>query len=321
MKNRFLYWAARALILLLQSLPLGAVARLGRGGGQIAYWIDRRHRTVALRNLRRCFGNEPGTRENELRRIAMENFRRLGENYACAIKTAVMPFSRLASRLTLSGQETLRSENSEGSGTRVFAIGHFGNFELYARCNQFIPGVQFATTYRSLRPPMVNDLFQSIRARSGCLFFERRTEGAQLRAAMSERNIILGLLADQHAGDRGLWVPFFGIPCSTSAAPALFARRYACPLHTAICFRTGIARWHIEIGPAIPLRTGAGPRPIAEIAGDMNAAFERAIRRDPANWFWVHNRWKPRKGDAPPIKTADPGSDPLSAAAPCENAS
>jgi hypothetical protein len=28
---------------------------------------------------------------------------------------------------------------------------------------------------------------------------------------------------------------------------------------------------------------------------DVNRAFEAAVRRDPANWFWVHNRWKARK--------------------------
>jgi KDO2-lipid IV(A) lauroyltransferase len=25
---------------------------------------------------------------------------------------------------------------------------------------------------------------------------------------------------------------------------------------------------------------------------DVNRAFEIAVRRDPANWFWVHKRWK-----------------------------
>jgi KDO2-lipid IV(A) lauroyltransferase len=30
----------------------------------------------------------------------------------------------------------------------------------------------------------------------------------------------------------------------------------------------------------------------------VNQAFETAVRRDPANWFWVHNRWKPGKWKA-----------------------
>ena len=65
------------------------------------------------------------------------------------------------------------------------AIGHFGNFELYARCARFAPGFQFATTYRALRQPALNRLMQSLREKSGCLYFERRTEGASLRAGLA----------------------------------------------------------------------------------------------------------------------------------------
>jgi KDO2-lipid IV(A) lauroyltransferase len=25
---------------------------------------------------------------------------------------------------------------------------------------------------------------------------------------------------------------------------------------------------------------------------DINVVFEKAVRRDPANWFWVHDRWR-----------------------------
>src|SRR5438874_13314815 len=86
----------------------------------------------------------------------------------------------------------------------VMALGHFGNFELYARCARFAPGFQFATTYRALRQPALNRLMQSLREKSGCLYFERRTEGAALRAGLNQGGIVLGLLADQHAGDRGM---------------------------------------------------------------------------------------------------------------------
>jgi KDO2-lipid IV(A) lauroyltransferase len=40
---------------------------------------------------------------------------------------------------------------------------------------------------------------------------------------------------------------------------------------------------------------------------DVNRAFEDAVRRDPANWFWVHNRWKPGR-------TKPPAPDPAQAA-------
>src|SRR5205085_7495920 len=118
--------------------------------------------------------------------------------------------------------------------------GHFGNFELYARFGQLAPAYQCATTYRGLRPASLNRLLLSLRERSGALFFERRTDGAALRAFMNRRDVILGLLADQSAGPNGLRLPFLGHECSTSAAPALFALRYDCALYPGICFRVGV---------------------------------------------------------------------------------
>ena len=48
----------------------------------------------------------------------------------------------------------------------------------------------------------------------------------------------------------------------------------------------------IEAGDEIPTRENGQPRTIAAIMTDVNRAFEIAVRRDPANWFWVHRRWK-----------------------------
>jgi hypothetical protein len=49
------------------------------------------------------------------------------------------------------------------------------------------------------------------------------------------------------------------------------------------------------VGDEIPTLEDGQPRAIAAIMNDVNRAFEIATRRDPANWFWVHNRWKPRR--------------------------
>src|SRR5690242_9290440 len=89
-----LYLLARSLVALIQGLPLTWVARLGRAGGGLAYWLDVRHRKVAQRNLRLCFGQEKSAQE--LAQIARENFRRIGESFACAVKTASMSFEQLA---------------------------------------------------------------------------------------------------------------------------------------------------------------------------------------------------------------------------------
>ena len=297
-----LYCLVRGLVALLQALPLTWVARLGRSGGGLAYWLDARHRRVTLRNLTMCFGGEksPG----ELRALAHETFRRIGENYACAIKTAAMSFEDLRPRVEFVGDARIISPpaGQKPQGV-VAAIGHFGNFELYARFGQFAPAYKCATTYRGLRQPSLNRLLQSQRQRSGCLFFERRFEAPALRAFMNQPGVMLGLLSDQSTG--ALRGPFLGHECSTTAAPAIFALRYHCALITGICYRVGLARWRIEAGNEIPTHENGQPRSTAAIMRDVNRAFEVAVRRDPANWFWVHRRWKPANGRAgiPPAST------------------
>jgi KDO2-lipid IV(A) lauroyltransferase len=290
--DKLLYLVARSIVALIQALPLRTVARIGRVCGGIAYRLDGRHRRVAQRQLTMCFGNEKSA--GEIRALTKENFRRIGESFACAAKTASMTFDELRPHVEFVGTEKLIAHaDHRDLPNIVFAVGHFGNFELYARLGQLSSAYQGATTYRGLRQPSLNRLLQQLRERSGCRYFERRTEGAALKAAMSQTNLLLGLLADQHAGNSGLRLPFLGHDCSTSSAPAVFALRYHCALYTGICYRVGLAQWRIEAGPEIPTHENGASRSSEAIMRDVNQAFEQAVRRDPANWFWVHNRWKP----------------------------
>lgn len=296
--DTLLYYAARAILATLGALPLTWVARFGRGCGGLAYRLDGRHRRVTIRNLEMCLGGEKSA--EEIRALAHENFRRIGENFACAVKTSSMSREQIKEHLEVVGAEkALPKDKSGPSSSLVVAIGHFGNFEIFAHAVRGIPGFQGATTYRALKGKAINRLLLELRERSDCLFFERRSEGAALRAALQNEKLILGLLADQHSGDHGLRLPFMGHECTTSKAPAVFALRFHVPLHTAICFRTRLGHWRVEVGDAIPTHEGGEARPVRDIMLDVNRAFEVAVRRDPANWFWVHKRWKPAKTKLP----------------------
>ncbi len=287
--DTLLYWFARALVALIQALPLNAVARLGRGAGALAFWLDAQHRRDALQNLQMCFGGEKSPAE--IRAIAREHFRRLGENYCCAVKTAVMTAAELKPHVEFIGLERLPSKTGAGPPPNVVvAIGHFGNFELYARIQDIRSDYRSATTYRALKQPALDRLLHELRARSGCLFFERRADGPLLREAMNRGGVLLGLLADQSS--RGLRAPFLGHDCDTGLAPAVLALRYHAALFTGFCFRVAPAQWRLELGEPIPTRANGHPRPSEDIMRDVNRAFEIAVRRDPANWFWVHRRWK-----------------------------
>jgi KDO2-lipid IV(A) lauroyltransferase len=302
--DTLLYYLARGLIGLLQSLPLRLVARLGRLGGGVVYSLDKRHREVALRNLTLCFGKQKSSAD--IRALAKENFRRIGESFACAVKTSAMTFEELRPYVEFVCPPVLQPPpDGKPQGRVVAAIGHFGNFELYARFHHFAPGWRTAATYRGLRQPGLDRLLRTIRERSGCAFFERRFESDALKAFMNQPGVLLGLSSDQHAGQNGVRLPFLGHDCSTTTSTALFAQRYRCTLIPGFCYRVGLAQWRIESGEEIPTHHNGKPRSPSAIMLDVNRAFEAAVLRDPANWFWVHNRWKLGRVKDPKFQTAE----------------
>jgi len=290
--NSLFYCLARTFVGVIQLMPLKLVALVGRFGGFLFYFLDVRHRRVAVNNLLACLCNSHS--KKEILSIARENFCRLGEVYLSALKTAAIPTEKIGSVLSVMGEENISfAKREDGSlPSFLFALGHFGNFELFAKCGVFVPDYVLSTTYRGFRQPWLERLILSLRKRSGINLFDRRWDGVKLRAFMNRPGTITGLLADQSAGRSGLCLPFFGRPCSVTPSPALFALRYNLSLHGCFCRRLGLGRWEIEIGPEISTRFDGRARPVEDIMSDINFLFESFILEDPANWFWVHDRWK-----------------------------
>jgi lauroyl/myristoyl acyltransferase len=292
MIEQVLYFLARMVVALLQAMPLLWVAQLGRCGGEVVFWLDGRHRKVALRNLTLCFHGVKS--RQEIRALAHENFRRIGENFCCSVKTAGMTETELKKVMVVNRVGPVASIGDVPAECLIYATGHFGNFELFARLSAFIGGYQVAATYRGLRQPSLDLLLRSLRTVSGNIMYERRTETEALKKAMGEGGRLLVLFSDQSVRENGMELPFFGRPCLTTRAPAIMAMRYKGALFVPICYRTSLGRWRIDVGAPIATHLDGSRRSVEDVTRDMNTALEVAIQKDPANWFWVHNRWKMR---------------------------
>src|SRR4030095_6875764 len=100
----------------------------------------------------------------------------------------------------------------------------------------------------------------------------------------------VGVLSDQHAGDHGLWTPFFGKLASTSPLPALLAKRTGAALIAAGVYTIGPARWRMVFTERFDPPKAEGS--IETLTSEINQIIEQTIRVAPEDWFWVHNRWK-----------------------------
>ena len=289
--ERVLGWLARGVMFGFSLLSLEMAARCGRAFGFLAWVVDKRHRRVALANVeasRDLLGLDIPTKV-----FVRKHFMRIGENFASGLRGILMEHSEIEKRMEFQGLTELQAHVQEKQPKNlVFAIGHFGAFELYAFCTKALDGYQRMGTYRALKPPSVNAVLQSCRERTGLLYWERRLDAFTLRAALDKGRVALGLLCDQNASDRGVKGTFLRRPASTSTAPAVLAHRYDADLFTVVCHQVDIGRWRFDIEGPIATRDSGERRSVKEIMGDVNRVFETAIIKDPINWFWVHNRWR-----------------------------
>jgi KDO2-lipid IV(A) lauroyltransferase len=105
---------------------------------------------------------------------------------------------------------------------------------------------------------------------------------------------VLATLADQDAGQRGLFVDFFGRPASTHKAVAILALQYRTPLVVLGVIRLpGELRYRIVIDDVIePAEYEARPDAVRALTQRFTAGLERLVRQAPTQYFWLHRRWK-----------------------------
>jgi lipopolysaccharide heptosyltransferase II len=284
MADRLVYILALAAVRLVRLLPLEACFGLGRAVGAFLWLILPGYRRLARENLRIAFGDEMSP--EEIRALAFKHFTTLGANALSAIKIPSMPHDAIGRAATIENLGLLQKTIAAGRPV-VLAINHIGNWELYAQLVFKMPGVKFGTVYQALHNKFIDDLVNGDRRRLGVQTFDRK-QGFQSAIALLREPGILGVLVDQHAGDGGVWTPFFGRLCSTSPLAATLALRTDAAVVPVAIHTSGFAKWRVVVGKEIRWRADKPD----QLTLDINKALEQQVRESPADWFWVHNRWK-----------------------------
>ncbi len=283
------YAAFRSAEFVLKLLPLGAVARLGRFLGAVAYPFAGKYRRLALDNLRLAFGDELD--EAARRALAREHFRRLGANLLSGFKLPLMPESEVAARVQIEGIEHIRAADADGRNI-VYAVCHLSCWELLTQApSLFTFGRKPGSIYQPLANPLLNQLVLRRRRKLGYRLFDR-SEGFTEPMKFVRDGGVLGILVDQHAGDHGVWCPFFGRLASTTPLPALIARRSDALLIPFLLLDRAPGQWTMRVLPPVCGQRDEKFPGVEQVTARLNLVVENAIRAHPADWFWVHNRWK-----------------------------
>jgi heptosyltransferase-2 len=285
MLEYFVYLIYRAGFVLIALLPLRVSFALGNGLGFCAWLVLGKYRRLGFRNIEIAFGAEKSP--PEIRRLLRHHFQRLGANLLSGLKLASIPLEKARANVRIENADAAHRELRSGRPI-VFILSHIGNWELQAQMFPAAIGyVRNSTIYQPLKNRYIDKHVRKLRGRAGVELFDRN-EGFQKAIELLRGGGAIGILSDQHAGDQGLWVPFFGKLASTTSLPALLAKRTgAAVLGTAI-YTEASGRWRMSFTDRIDSPGDS----VEAITAKANELIATQTRRAPEDGFWLHNRWK-----------------------------
>ena len=279
------YVLFRAGSAIAAALPLRFLFAVGQFLGCCAWLVSRKYRHLAERNVAIAFGDEKSPRE--LHCLVRDHFQRLGANFLCSAKLTAMRPEEILRRVKVENIEAMAREFRAGVPV-VLVLSHLGTWELFAQLMpKFVGFVRNASVYQKLGNRFIDEHVRRTRSQTGLELFDRQA-GFEPVIELLRSGGGVGVLSDQHAGDHGVWTPFFGRLASTSPLPALLAKRTRAAIIAAGVYTIGPARWRMVFTERFDQPGGS----VAELTSRINEIIEKQIRVAPEDWFWVHNRWK-----------------------------
>ncbi|MGH7278857.1 MAG: lysophospholipid acyltransferase family protein [Candidatus Rokuibacteriota bacterium] len=279
----------RALAAGLGRLPPGPGRWLGRRLGDLAFVALPGRRRIARANLARAFPHLP---PGERARLCRASFQSFGLTLMEICRAAVTPVETLLRDISVDGMEHLKAA-MEGRGRALALSAHLGNWEFLSVAH-LLTGYRLAVVARRLDSSVLDRVAEDLRRKAGVDLIDKRDALRPALAALRAGRFV-GILLDQNATRReGVFVPFFGVPASTSRSIAVLALRTATPIVPIFIRRDG-TRHRVTIHPPIdPPAANGGDEAVVELTMRCTRAIEEAIRAVPEQWLWIHNRWRTR---------------------------
>jgi len=285
-------WALVGALAVVGRLPCAWRLRLGLLLGGAMRRLLRRRRRIAQRNLALCFPHwSPRRREALLR----EHFRELGIGLVDTAAAWGLPGPALDAMVHFRGLEHVAAALSAGRGA-IFMAAHLTSLEMSM---QLVSRYQPAhSIYRRNKNPVLDGVIYRGRSRQGAVMFDREDMRTLLQALRS--NKVVWFSPDQdHGIAQGAFVRFFGQPAATVTTTARIAARTGAAVLPLLYRRLPDCRgYEFEVLPALTDFPGDD---LVAATRRLNAIIERQVYLAPAQYLWVHRRFKTRPPGAPAV--------------------
>jgi len=292
-------WVLKAVAKGVSFLPLRGAMALARQWGWVMAHIIRLRRTYALDTMARCL---PAKSDAERRQIYNEMCMHQATNMMELMRFVGGKDAELGERLDIQGEGHVKRARELGKGVLILAA-HFGNYDLMSLYTARLFAYPVTIITKTLKNAKLNKLWWEMHRKGGVKEVpSHNSYRACLRAL--RKNELLGFMLDQNRPkEQGIFVDFFGRLASTTPGLAFMSAQSGAPVVPAFMRRTADGRHVLEVLPAIEPPPDRKEETILAYTEKYTKIIEEQIRCYPAQWLWLHKRWKSRPvGEgAPPV--------------------
>jgi KDO2-lipid IV(A) lauroyltransferase len=277
----------RAFMKLLARLPLSALYRIGDALFVITYYVLRWRRRLASANLARAF---PEKSDAERAIILKQSYRNLGDLIAEIIWSYGASPDEMKRRVTIENAELILNETRAGRSVLLMTA-HFCNWEWQVLAGNTVLDRPMFPVYKPQRVAAMDRFLRDARTRFGGTVIPHKTLTRELIRRRSEAQVY-AMVADQTptVEEPKHWTHFLNQDSAFFVGADAIARILKAPVVFVEMFRESRGRYRMRVSmlSTPPYDRAEGAQVIERYA----RALEDEIRASPADWLWIHRKWK-----------------------------
>lgn len=288
---RFVAWAALVTCsLIIRFLPSWLLYGFARNLAAFAFLLLGKQRKIALESLETAFGKEKSAAER--RKIAKDCFIYMAKSAVELLFFIDRP-QLVRGWVQISGKQHLEAALSQGRGA-ILVSAHFGNFPLLL-AKLSLEGYKAGAIMRPMRDQRTEKFFLRKRHKFGVktIYSQPRHTCVENTIRALRGNELILIPIDQNFGTSGVFVDFFGRKAATATGPVVLALRTKAMILPCFMVRQEDDTHKIIFEPPIDLeKTEDRKEIVLNTIQKLTYIIESYIRKYPAEWGWIHRRWK-----------------------------
>lgn len=273
----------------IASVPRRRIASIGRVLGMLMYSIDVRHRRIVRRNLKFVY---PEWSPERVKKISKRIFQNLGITFLEICQMICFSSDDIMDRVKIRGEEHLLNAMDNNKGA-ILISAHLGNWEIVPLFWSLYFNTPITVVARKILNKIINRWIYGLRTRFGSRVIYKDVALPEMTRTLRQGKVLAILIDQGTKSSLGVKIKFFNKFVTATPAAALLAMRCKSPVLPGFCTRNADGAFTISIEPPLVLkRTNDLGSDLKTNTQIMTDAIEKAVRKYPEQWFWVHKRWR-----------------------------